>query len=861
MARYLLLLAFVIGIGFSTAAEEKKEEAKKIVLDKDVSWKRLEFAIEDSVVDDKMIMLFISKSWCKPCHKLAEDFLDNKEFKELSKEFHMAAFTDDDAPLDSKYDLDGKYAPKIIFQDSKGNVLSGVTNGGSKTRYFYKKADKVVESMKKALLKTSLDQGFGKEYDWKSYEDGLEACRRSGKPMLLIIHQDWCGSCQRLKPKIAASDDLIKMGKNFVMVNTEEEHVVKRKEFDIDGEYYPKIVFLDNNGEVLKEHWNHGTEHKHVKYYYGEPDELIKSMQKVLDYMSTAKPTLDRGMGKHIDWKTYEEGLAIAKQEKKPVIVLIHKSYCGACKALKPKIKDSKEIAELSKQFVMINCLDDEEPSDSQFDIDGAYIPRMFFLDSNGIVEPSIKNELEDFKKVQYAYGDAEQIAINMKKALEMNLGTRQKQEELGLGHQINWFNLENGLAEAQRKSHRRAMIIFHNSWCSFSKAFAKMVRESDDIKKLNHDFVMISAQDEPASSDEKYDIDGQYTPRVFFADNKGNIKPEINNTETEYPLTKFYYKNSEELIKAMQIAKETINVSLARGFSDYIDWQTLPKAKELAKEQNKPVMVIIHRTWCSACKALKPKFAENYDIYELSKNFIMVNVEDDEEPEDTQFIVDGGYYPRMFFLNPNGDVVKEIHNENPSFLKYKFSFNDVDSIVLAMRNAIKLFTEQGTIPVYAAHATAGDPIHWVQYKHALKLAKESKKPIFLLIHRTSCPACKAVHRMLIRDEKFMDKIQDFVMVEIEDDVQTEVADKFDIDGTYVPRIYFVDYEGEIMKKIWNIGTQYQENKFYYYETASVIRAMDKALNRIKQMSTKKQEKQPEDEKKDSTKQKSKDEL
>lgn len=33
-----------------------------------------------------------------------------------------------------------------------------------------------------------------------------------------------------------------------------------------------------------------------------------------------------------------------------------------------------------------------------------------------------------------------------------------------------------------------------------------------------------------------------------------------------------------------------------------------------------------------------------------------------------------------FYFADPNGDVVKEIHNENPSFLKYKFSFNDVDS-------------------------------------------------------------------------------------------------------------------------------------------------------------------------------------
>ena len=31
----------------------------------------------------------------------------------------------------------------------------------------------------------------------------------------------------------------------------------------------------------------------------------------------------------------------------------------------------------------------------------------------------------------------------------------------------------------------------------------------------------------------------------------------------------------------------------------------------------------------------------------------------------------------------------------------------------------------------------------------------------------------------------------------------------------------FADYRGEIMKKIWNVGTHYQENKFYYYETTS----------------------------------------
>ena len=30
---------------------------------------------------------------------------------------------------------------------------------------------------------------------------------------------------------------------------------------------------VDKEGEVLKDHWNLETEHKHVKFYYGEPEE------------------------------------------------------------------------------------------------------------------------------------------------------------------------------------------------------------------------------------------------------------------------------------------------------------------------------------------------------------------------------------------------------------------------------------------------------------------------------------------------------------------------------------------------------------------------------------------------------------
>lgn len=66
-----------------------------------------------------------------------------------------------------------------------------------------------------------------------------------------------------------------------------------------------------------------------------------------------------------------ETGLKLAQAEEKQLMLVIHKSWCGACKSLKPQFEASQQIEELSKNFIMVNTLDDEEPKEGKFTPDG----------------------------------------------------------------------------------------------------------------------------------------------------------------------------------------------------------------------------------------------------------------------------------------------------------------------------------------------------------------------------------------------------------------------------------------------------------------------------------------------------------
>eukprot|EP00164_Ancoracysta_twista_P002472 GFYU01003282.1.p2 GENE.GFYU01003282.1~~GFYU01003282.1.p2 ORF type:complete len:168 (+),score=63.13 GFYU01003282.1:32-505(+) len=143
---------------------------------------------------------------------------------------------------------------------------------------------------------------------------------------------------------------------------------------------------------------------------------LVLIALAVVSFVHAGEP---RGWGPDIDWHNdLDAAKAAAVSEGKPIMVLIFKTWCGACKRLKPVFANSKAIADAAKKFVMVNLQDDEEPTDAgTFAPDGAYIPRIIFLDSQGKAQHSIINEGGN-PSYKYFYSGEKDVVASMNKAL-----------------------------------------------------------------------------------------------------------------------------------------------------------------------------------------------------------------------------------------------------------------------------------------------------------------------------------------------------------------------------------------------------------------------------------------------------------
>lgn len=87
---------------------------------------------------------------------------------------------------------------------------------------------------------------------------------------------------------------------------------------------------------------------------------------------------------KSIAWKSYEEGIAAAKKERKPVLLVFYTEWCPHCTNYSAVFRDEK-VVDRAKKFVMVRIDKDKHPEVSKkYAPDGEYIPRTYFLTPAG---------------------------------------------------------------------------------------------------------------------------------------------------------------------------------------------------------------------------------------------------------------------------------------------------------------------------------------------------------------------------------------------------------------------------------------------------------------------------------------------
>jgi protein-disulfide reductase (glutathione) len=122
--------------------------------------------------------------------------------------------------------------------------------------------------------------GWNDDIAWRGLDEGLREAKQSDMPLMLVVHTDWCANCQKLKPTFG-NNKLAQLSEQFVMVHVDQDTQPEVTLYGPDGQYIPRVLFLDPDGNIDPQLQNPNRDRYH--YFYTPQDDLVASMREALD--------------------------------------------------------------------------------------------------------------------------------------------------------------------------------------------------------------------------------------------------------------------------------------------------------------------------------------------------------------------------------------------------------------------------------------------------------------------------------------------------------------------------------------------------------------------------------------------------
>jgi len=155
---------------------------------------------------------------------------------------------------------------------------------------------------------------------WLSYEEGIN---ESGKPHLLFFYSN------ETQLKKMENDKIIKLANDFVMIKVQNNSINISSKYNVSST--PLIIVLDKNGNEVVRSFNISSK------------EIMVEMYKV-----------DVSEKDGILWMDYGDGMEIANETGKPVLLYFYYFSHRLCQQTESNLFTNKSVIEKSKSFVMI---------------------------------------------------------------------------------------------------------------------------------------------------------------------------------------------------------------------------------------------------------------------------------------------------------------------------------------------------------------------------------------------------------------------------------------------------------------------------------------------------------------------------
>lgn len=122
----------------------------------------------------------------------------------------------------------------------------------------------------------------------------------------------------------------------------------------------------------------------------GEVEGVVEVARQAPAASPTAAPS-DLKWPSSIAWQSWEQGVEQSRASGKPILLVVYADWCARCKELAPAFDDPRMQA-LKSKAIMVRQNQDTAPGwlTEQFGAYGSYVPRVFFVEPDGIVRADL---------------------------------------------------------------------------------------------------------------------------------------------------------------------------------------------------------------------------------------------------------------------------------------------------------------------------------------------------------------------------------------------------------------------------------------------------------------------------------------